>query len=191
MRRGPLLLLVTVSLLVPACGEEATPVIVKRHPATLAGHYAALAPQFRAEVVAAMRYELREVLEGDDGEAAEALQRHLDASSTAWCEALANTLDLNADGTLLWRLREPLTADPARGIRLVDLPPPSILAAYGGTWEQTAPGTIEVLFTTRNGRALRWSSEGRCRVRPDGGLDISWSRDVEMSIEEAPLLRIR
>ena len=73
---------------------------------------------------------------------------------------------------------------------MVDLPPPRIDAVYGGTWQQTAPGVIEVEFLTRNGRPLRWPDSGRCRVRPDGGLDISWSRDVEMSIEEAPLLRV-
>lgn len=190
MRRGPLLLLIVVSLLPSACGEGKTPVRVEQHPAALAGRYAAGPDAFREEVVAAMRYELREVLEGEDQVAAEALQRHLDASSAAWSEALANRLELRPDGTLVWRLREPLAADPARGVRLVDLPAPSILAAYGGTWEQVAPSEIAVEFTTRNGRSLRWSSEGRCRVRPDGGLDIFWSRDVEMSIEEAPLLRL-
>lgn len=171
-----------------ACGGDAGPSI-EAHPAGFAGRYAAQAEQFHDEVVAAMRYELRDDLEGDDRLKAVRLQRHLAAASAAWCAALANVLELRRDGRLLWRLKEPLTADPARGIRVVDLPPPSVDAVYGGTWRQVAPGEIAVEFTTRNGRTLRWPSPGRCRVRPDGGLDISWSRDLEMSIEEAPLLR--
>ena len=176
-------------LVVGGCGEKDAGPSVEAHPAQLVGRYAARAEHFRDEVVAAMRYEVRDVLEGDDRAAAEALQRHLDAASATWCAALANVLELRADGRLAWRLKEALYPDPVRGIRVVDLPPPSVDAVYGGTWRQTAAGEIEVEFTTRNGRPLRWPSEGRCRVRPDGGLDIFWSRDLEMSIEEAPLLR--
>lgn len=188
-RRALLLLLLAAALLPCGCGDGPAAVAVPPHPAHLVGRYAARAAGFRDEVVAAMRYGIRDGLEGEDQAAAARLRRHLDAASAAWCRALENVLELRANGSLVWLLKEPLTADPARGIRLVDLPPPSVPAAYAGTWRQTAPGEITVEFTARNGRPLRWPETGRCKVRPDGGLDASWSRDLEMSIEEAPLLR--
>lgn len=191
LRRSILLLLIVtaIALLPCGCGENPASVSVPPHPAHLVGRYAARAEHFRDEVVAALRYGIREKLEGDDEAAAARLQQHLDRASAAWCEALANEFELDATGHLVWLLKEPLVADPAHGIRLVDLPPPSVPAIYRGTWRQTAPGEITVELTTRNGRPLRWPETMRCRVRSDGGLDVSWSRDLEMSIEEAPLLR--
>lgn len=187
MLRRAIPLLAVALLAATGCGDE-RPRPVEPHPEALVGRYQAGPAAFRREVAAALAYELRPVLEGDDRAAAEALERRLERAIAAWCAGLANVLVLKEDGTLAWHVKEALSASAVTGIRLVDLPPPSVEALYGGTWRQTAPGEIDVVFETRNGRPLRWPSEGRCRLRADGGLDISWSRDLEMSIEEAPLL---
>ena len=62
--------------------------------------------------------------------------------------ARVSVMDLRADGQLVWRLEEPMVADPARGIRVVDLLPPCIDAVYGSTWRRVVPGEIEVEFAT-------------------------------------------
>ena len=185
LRRAALLLAIALALPLAGCGEQGER--VAPHPETLAGRYEARPEAFHAEVVAALRYELRPVLEGDDPAAAASLQRRLDRAVDAGCAGLPTALELAPDGTHRWRLKEALAASATKGVHLIDLPPPGIDAVYGRTWRQTAPGEIEVVYETRNGLAVRWPTQSRCRVRPDGGLDIHWSRDLELSIEEAPL----
>jgi len=189
MRRPlPLATVLLALLLVPACGEAPGGRGVEPHPQALVGRYAAKAHHFLREVRDMMRYDLAPALERADEAGVAELERRLQAASRAWAEALANELDLRADGTLTWRLLEAVSSPDAAGTWLVDLPPPSVPAAYDGTWRQVAPGTIEVEFTNRNGRPLRWPATSTCRVRADGALVLEWSRDLDVSIDEQPLV---
>lgn len=161
----------------------------RARPAALAGTYAARAAQFLAPVDEAMRYDVADVLEGPDEEKAALLRARLDAAGLAWAKALENTLVLEADGTARWRLKESLVGAARQVFHVVDIPPPGVDALYLGSWWQEEPGKVVVEFGFRNGQRLAWRQTSTLTLRPDGGLDVPWLRDVDVSIDEQPLLR--
>jgi len=175
-------------LLLVGCGEDEGPGLAP-HPDALLGTYNAKAEAFLPEVTKAMRYGIRDKLEGDDPVVAEEFKRRLEEASLAWAKGLENELELRADGSFIWLVLERKVTPPGAGRYLIDLSPPEVPASYRGTWRQVRPGEIAMEITQRNARVFRYSEAARCRVRADGGLDASWSRDDDMSIEEQPLYR--